>query len=354
MKVAAPQTLHISASQSLDVSVIVPTLNRSRLLQRALISLSLQTFSADRFEIIVVDNGCTDDTKQVVDAFIESSKDHKVRYIYEPEPGLLAGRHRGAAEASGKIFVFVDDDIEATHDWLSAIVTAFDDVSVQLVGGRNLPKYEIPPPAWIESFWDSTPDGGRYCWYLSLLDLGQTRLIIDPTSIFGLNFSIRRHAFYNLGGFHPDCLPNDHLRFHGDGESGLTVSAEALGEVAVYEPRATVYHFVPANRMTVEYFEKRAFIAGVEKSYSDVRRNRGLQITPWPKMRCIAGKALRFVKRQTRMIICPQDTMILTMRNRLERSYQAGFVFHQRAVDEDRKVLNWVLRSNYWDYRLPR
>src|SRR5262249_4701776 len=154
------------------VSIIVPTLNRAGLLRRALVSFSHQNFPADRFEIIVVNNGSIDNTKDLVTSFIQSSPHHQIRYIYEPEPGALSGRHRGAREALGEILVFVDDDVEATHGWLSAIVATFEDNRVQLVGGRNLPKYEVDPPAWMESFWETAAHGGRYCWYLSLLDLG--------------------------------------------------------------------------------------------------------------------------------------------------------------------------------------
>ena len=67
---------------------------------------------------------------------------HRIRYLLEPEPGLLSGRHRGALESDGEILVFLDDDIEATAGYLHAILDAFKDPAVQLVGGPNLPRYE--------------------------------------------------------------------------------------------------------------------------------------------------------------------------------------------------------------------
>jgi glycosyltransferase involved in cell wall biosynthesis len=340
----------------MKASIIVPTLNRSALLSKAVRSIALQTVPADQFEIIVIDNGSTDSTREIVDALIENHPHHEIRYVYEPEPGLLAGRHRGALEAIGELLIFVDDDIEAVAGWLTAIIAGFDDVRVQLIGGRNLPKYEIDPPAWIESFWESTPDGGRYCWYLSLLDLGQRKSHMNPKHIWGLNFSIRRRAFFDLGGFHPDCISDDLQHFDGDGESGLTVSAEARGLAAIYEPAATVYHFIPADRITLEYFAKRAYLQGIRDSYSKLRRNGGPDVALWAKMRRIVGRVIRHAKRlgYAGIIVRPEERVIAAIRKRIADAHQVGFEFHQRTIHADPNVLRWVLKPDYWDYRLPR
>jgi glucosyl-dolichyl phosphate glucuronosyltransferase len=338
----------------MKASVIVPTLNRSTLLRNAVSSITQQTFSADQFEIIIVDNGSTDDTRRTLDELIGRHPRHKIRYVYEPEPGLLAARHRGAFEAAGELFVYVDDDVEPAPGWLSAIAAGFDDPKVQIVGGRNLPKYEIEPPAWIHGFWDSTPYGGGYCWYLSLMDLGQNKLRIKPTYVWGLNFSIRRHAFYDLGGFHPDILERLQ-RFDGDGENGLTMPAEARGLVAIYEPAAVVYHFVPASRMTPEYFERRAFSQGIRNSYSAVRRNGGPSIALWVDVKRVTGRVIRWAKQlgHAGMIARREERVILEIHKRVAAASRAGFEYHQRIIRADPYVMEWVLRPQYWDYRLP-
>ena len=91
--------------------------------------------------------------------------------------------------------MFVDDDIEADGRWLQSIIDTFADPTVQLVGGKNLPKYEIAPPKWLEGFWGSTPYGGRACGDLSLLDLGDCPIDIDANYVWGLNFAIRKQIF---------------------------------------------------------------------------------------------------------------------------------------------------------------
>jgi glycosyltransferase involved in cell wall biosynthesis len=344
----------LESGGKVKASVIVPTLDRSVLLRATIASIARQTLPADQFEIIVVDNGSTDNTVQTVDSLIKGHPDHRIRYIYEPEPGLLAGRHRGASEAVEELLVFVDDDIEAVPGWLAAIVSAFEDPQVQLAGGRNLPKYETDAPPWIESFWDAASGGGRYCYYLSLLDLGEEKRQIIPNYVFGLNFAIRRQALFDLGGFHPDSYSDELQRFVGDGETGLTTIAEARGFVAVYEPAATVYHFTPSSRMTVEYFVDRSYTEGIRDSYAYVRRNGPLSSTGMARARRLVGKVIRRGKRlfQAPRVV-PSDEKA-GLYKRVADARRAGFDFHQRVIWADGKVLDWVLRPSYWDYRLPR
>ena len=256
------------------ISIIIPTLNRASLLKLAITSFCCQQFSPKEFEILIVDNGSTDNTKNIVEVAITEYPSHQIHYIYEPEPGLLSGRHRGALEAKGEILTFVDDDIEADANWLKAIEESFHDSTVQIVGGRNLPKYEVEPPQWLEWFWTDHPYG-KYCGYLSLLDFGSEVREIDANHVWGLNFSIRKSALFELGGFHPDCIDKHLQHFQGDGETGLTQKANQRGYKAIYQPKALVFHHVSKQRMTYEYFEQRYIYQGVCDSYSDIRRSKG-------------------------------------------------------------------------------
>lgn len=152
-------------------SIIIPTYNRDVFLDLAIKSFCSQNFPVNQYEVLVVDNGSTDNTKDVTEAAIATYSSHQIRYFYEPEPGLLSGRHRGALEAKGELLIFVDDDIEADPNWLQAIKESFDDSTIQLVGGLNLPKYEVEPREWLEWFWFNHPYG-RACGNLILLDFG--------------------------------------------------------------------------------------------------------------------------------------------------------------------------------------
>ena len=133
------------------ISVIIPTRNRADLLQLELLSLQAQTLPADQFEVLVIDNGSTDHTQQVVGSFQQQSGN--IRYYFDPTPGLHVGRHRGLQEAGGEVLVYADDDIQATPTWLAAIVENFSDPAVAMVGGNNYPDFKTTPPGWLEMLW---------------------------------------------------------------------------------------------------------------------------------------------------------------------------------------------------------
>lgn len=330
------------------ISIIIPTFNRASSLKLTIESICLQNFPAKQLEIIVVDNGSTDTTKQITEVSITTYHSHQIHYIYEPEPGLLSGRHRGALEAKGNILIFIDDDIEADVNWLQAIQEAFTDPSVQLVGGRNLPKYEVEPPEWLEWFWDNHLYGCT-CGYLSLLDFGYQAREIDANYVWGLNFSIRKKALFELGGFHPDCIPMHLQHFQGDGETGLTQKANQLGYKAIYQPRALVFHQITKDRMTYEYFDKRCFYQGVCNSYTDVRGQGKFKLTTWKQ----AIKAPLKVFKQNLLI--PKKTLSKQniLKQRFNESLLEGYQFHQDAVRKNPELLNWILKEDYWDYKLP-
>ncbi len=334
------------------ISIIIPTLNREKSLTLALESLAAQNFPADKFEILILDNGSTDGTKSVSEAFISRYSTHQIRYILEPEPGLLSGRHRGAREAREEILTFVDDDIEADVNWLQAIADSFADTGVQLVGGRNLPKYEIEPPEWIEWFWYEHPCG-RFCGYLSLLDFGSDVREISANYVWGLNFSIRKRALFELGGFRPDCLPARLQHFQGDGETGLTMQANQLGYRAIYQPGALVFHHISKERLTPEYFEKRFFYQGICDSYAQIRESQGKLKETSPQERVKA--ALLSLKEP---LLIASGRVKLSEKQKLHRrfdkAYRKGYEFHKTAVRNNPKLLDWVLKKDYWDYTLPQ
>jgi len=128
----------------MDVSVVVCTYNRARLLAEALASLVRQQ-TGDRFqyEVLVVDNGSTDETPQVVAeaarlpaaAGGRSSGPQSVRWVREPRPGVAAARNCGVGNARGRWIAFFDDDQIAEPDWLAHLVEVARRTGAACVGG---------------------------------------------------------------------------------------------------------------------------------------------------------------------------------------------------------------------------
>lgn len=357
-----------------DISVLIPTRKNIASLESTLASVMSQATSIG-YEIIVLDNGCDPVLQDKVTQIAQRSA-IRIKYKVVPEPGLHCGRHAGAYNAQSDLLLYVDDDIIADPAWLQAIVEAFADPAVQLVGGRNLPHYATEPPAWVDGLKSTLPNGGWALGYLSLLDLGDKPITMDPNYIWGLNFAIRKEALKKLGGFNPDGMPWELRRYRGDGESAVTRKAKAFGLKAVYRPDALVYHQVPKSRLTVEYFERRAHLQGISDSYTYIRQNRGVGPLPWPAegapwltrwgqfMRRLPfyvrhplrhGRifAQHFWRTSPIVPRTAEDEELRLTKQRVARAYREGYEFHRDAVRRDPQLLEWVLREDYWDYRLP-
>lgn len=331
------------------ISVIIPTYSRSTLLVRALDSIVRQIVN-DKFEIIVVDNNSRDDTKEVTLKFIKQHPDYDIKYVYEEIPGLVAARHRGVKEAKYEILAFTDEDIEADKNWLSAIRNAFEDSEVMIVGGKVIPKYEIEPPDWMKWFWTTTKQG-IYCGWLSLIDFGNLVIEIDPIMVWGVNYSIRKKALYELGGFHPDTIDEEYFCYGGDGETGLSIKAKERGLKAIYQPEALIYHFIPSSRMTFDYFKKRAYIQGKCDSFTQIRK-----LGKVPTYRNNLHKGIKtigiFFSRIKHRILSQRLREEQLLRMEFSRSYIEGYELHQKAVLENPELLKWVLKENYWEYSI--
>ncbi|HEX6716699.1 MAG TPA: glycosyltransferase [Pyrinomonadaceae bacterium] len=230
-----------------DVSVVVPTYNRSALLQRALLSLFSQQPDRLNFEIIVIDNNSSDDTSDVV-AAMQAKSPVNLRLVRETRQGNAYARNAGIDAAQAPIIAFLDDDVVADKNWVQRIKTAFDrDPQLAFVGGRVLPLWDTEPPSWLnESHWAP----------LALLDYGHEQRTIAGDAPLGLltaNMGVRREVFDEVGRFSPALQRvkgsigsmEDHeflLRMCRSGKSGIYLP-ELITRGAVEPERLTkAYH----------------------------------------------------------------------------------------------------------------
>ncbi len=335
----------------MTVSIIIPTYNRAETLKITLSSI-YQQVDLEGAEVIVVDNGSTDDTAYVCKEFTKKYLP-SLKYHYDAEPGLLTGRHAGASIATGEILCFLDDDVDLNPLWMKGVKDAFKDDEVQLATGPCLPKYKTDPPKWLNYLWNNLY-GGKACMWLSLLDLGDKIIDIHPSYVWGLNFCIRKAALYNLGGFHPDSIPDRLQMFQGDGETGLTIKAYKMNYKAIYHPQIMLHHIVSPQRLSVTYFKKRAYFQGICNSFTNLKEGyqnnkKNRTITSLYK---ILRKIMQGWKNKLKLILLnPKEIRIL--KKELRKKELEGYYFHQQAFKTNEKVKKWVLQKNYWNYKLP-
>ena len=264
-------------------------------------------------------------------------------------PGLVAGRHKALEECRDDVIIYLDDDVILPAGWIESIVEPFADPDIHFVGCRYLPDYEYDPPAWLEGLWQEDNDGFRVLPHLSLLDGGELSRCYRPSLVWGLCFAARREMVVRLGGFNPDGYPWELRRFRGDGETGLTLKAEMLGLKAFYQGKIHVNHRVPASRMTPQYFERRSFLQGISDSYTQIRRDHAVPTAPRRSWKDLVRPAKRKLERD----LILRSPTVEGVRRLMARSHGAGMEFHRSEVCHDPSLLEWVLKQDYFDYRLP-
>lgn len=126
----------ISSISPLSVTAIICTRNRSSALNRALHAMGkLQLNKVVSFELLIVDNGSTDETSNVAQRFAETAP-FRVRYLSEPRPGLSFARNKGLAMATGDLIMLTDDDCLVAANWVHAALDVFGHDPLRLIGGR--------------------------------------------------------------------------------------------------------------------------------------------------------------------------------------------------------------------------
>lgn len=172
-----------SGAHQPSISVIIPSYNRRQWLDEILASIAVQTLAFDKFEVIVVDDGSNDTTREVV----EKEYPFQLRYFYQTNQGDAAARNFGVQQTTAEFLVFFDDDIILEPDYLANLIAAHDGHPNRiLVGTETL---------WVQ---DSNPM--TVGAHPPLPALGQAVLGPLPfVDVCSNNMSIRREAYLAVG-----------------------------------------------------------------------------------------------------------------------------------------------------------
>ncbi|MGK2945017.1 MAG: mycofactocin biosynthesis glycosyltransferase MftF [Desulfuromonadales bacterium] len=233
------QSLSISGNLP-TISVIIPVKDRADDLRNCLTSLQELEYPQHKLEVVVVDDGSSDDTPRVAEelgaVLVESG---------QVAGGPALARNKGAAVASGEILAFIDSDCTASQQWLMELLPVFADADVAAVGGR------------VDGmFTESALD--RYEAVMSSLNLGRREMSGgqggDTFYLPSCNLLMRKEAFTSAGGFRSEL--------HVGEDVDLTWRLRDAGWKIVYLPRGTVFH---AHRSKLRPFMKRRFEYGTSE-----------------------------------------------------------------------------------------
>ncbi len=114
-------------TQSLLISVIIPTYLRPSSLKRCLISLSKQEYPKEKFEVLIINDG--GEPSSVEDVTAELQKELNISFLHQTNQGVAGARKFGIKHSRGKILVFLDDDCSVPEDYLANIEKAFQSYS---------------------------------------------------------------------------------------------------------------------------------------------------------------------------------------------------------------------------------
>lgn len=255
------------------ITVVVCTYNRSGHLKSALESLNRQTLDREMFEVIIVDNASTDDTKEVAERFVGSG----FRYVYEPQQGLSHARNAGYQAAEGQYVGYLDDDAKADSGWLSNAQRVIDEIRPDIFGGPYYPFYLTEKPDWFLDKYETSTLGDK------------PRCLADNEYLSGTNIIFRRELLKQLNGFSTNLGMSGASIAYGE-ETELMIRARAAySDLKVYyHPEVMVYHLVPEYKMNLRWYLSSYYYCG--KCYKNVFKTRHR----FPVLRSLAILCLNF------------------------------------------------------------
>lgn len=209
------------------ISVVVPTHQRRALLLRVLEALGAQTIPRDRFEVVVVCDGCTDGTAEAARAWASAREGFALGVLEQPNAGAAAARNRGTRTAAAPLLLFLDDDMIADPDLLRVLVDCHTRAPGAIVLGA-VPVDPFSPRSYLTA--------GLSAW----ADRRDARLsapgaAIPPEDVLTGQISLTRTTFEALGGFDPRFTAGG---AYGGEDVDLGWRARRQGIPIVYEPRA--------------------------------------------------------------------------------------------------------------------
>jgi GT2 family glycosyltransferase len=243
-------------AHAMTYSIVIATYNRAADLRGTLDSLAALRPDGE-WEVVVVDNNSTDETRSVVESAARGFP-APLRYVFEQEQGRSPALNAGIHVAAGSIIVTTDDDVRVEPDWLTHAGAALRRLDCDYVGGRVQPIWGAPPPAWLAN-------GGKYWAVIALLDYGPEPIEFGAQVPLGVNMAFRRSAFERAGLLDPQTGRKAGTLL-GQEIREWCIRARAAGVRGFYAPELCLRHIIPASRLNKAYFRRWFYWRGVSRA----------------------------------------------------------------------------------------
>ena len=229
----------------MNITVAICTWNRAGLLGQTLDAMTrLRIPEGVTWELLVVNNNCTDDTDQVTAAYTGRLP---LRRLWELRPGKSNACNLAVREALGEYMLWTDDDVLVDPNWIAVYCGAFRrHPTAAVFGGRIDPWFAGTPPAWLREVFP------RVAVAYAAVDHGDAELPMSWVRFpFGANMVIRT-AEQRQHLYDPTLGPQRNAGLRGE-ETDVICSILKAGSEGWWVPKARVKHYIPPERQTVRF-----------------------------------------------------------------------------------------------------
>jgi glycosyltransferase involved in cell wall biosynthesis len=229
------------------LTVLLATRNRGPILEQVLASFCQLRAPESGWKLVVVDNGSTDSTSEVVHSYLQRLP---LEYLFESTVGKNTALNTGLAAVEGDLVVFTDDDVFPRPDWLVELRIAADaHPHCSIFGGPITPRWEVPPPRWVQ--WvEQSPA-------FAATDPSLEAGFVSPRLVYGPNMAIRANLFTVDTRFNSSMGPCGENYAQG-GEMELIIRLSRRGHKAWYAPNAVVEHLIRQKQLKKSWVMQRA------------------------------------------------------------------------------------------------
>ena len=252
-------------------SIIICTRNRALTLADALEShLVLEIPTGVSRDITVVDNGSSDQTAAVVEAFGRRAG-FSVNYVREERTGHSIALNTGCRSANGEVLVFTDDDAFPERGWLAAIHDAFVSYQCDWGFGPVVPLWNGDKPNWYGP--ETSPQ-------VACLDYGDKLFVArDPsTTFFGVNHACLRERLFQIGLYDERLGLRDEWSFRGN-DDDLYHKAISNNFIVIYSPDVRVNHLIAEHRHNKKTHLRNAWLTG--RNHAIITKDHFAGSHPW-------------------------------------------------------------------------